>query len=135
MPSPDTKLAVRKRTTIDIANDSPESLDLSALAQLAHDSQTRAIAAALKYLHKTFRAQGTSSLRELLRNLEEVVDQKGLDVLVPRDRIDGFLARPRLLEIGMAINRLVCIRDLDCMRGPARIDGTWPSELLTSVDF
>ena len=107
LPSPETKLAVRKRTVIDIAGDAAETLDLSALVQLTHDSQPRAIAAALKHLHNTFSAQGTSSLRQLLRNLDERIDAEGLDALAPRDRIEGFLARPRLLELGMAINRLV----------------------------
>ena len=76
--------------------------------QLTHDSQTRAMVAALKYMHRARGAQDATSLYELLQSLEEQMDAAGLDALVPQDRLDGFLARPRLLEIGMAINRLVC---------------------------
>ncbi|KAI0352187.1 hypothetical protein OH77DRAFT_1428719 [Trametes cingulata] len=101
LPSGDKKVSVRKRTSIEIGG---ETLDLSALVQLVHDSQTRAIAAALKHLNHT--AGRRATLREVLQALEERLDTAGLDAIVQEDRIDGFLARPRPLELAMAINRL-----------------------------
>lgn len=102
LPSRDTKTTVRKRTAIEVSG---ETLDLSALAQLAHDSQTRAIAAALKHVHHT--STPCAHLPEVLQDLDASLDSAGLDALSQEDRIDGFLARPRPLELGMAINRLV----------------------------
>ncbi|EIW63704.1 uncharacterized protein TRAVEDRAFT_54903 [Trametes versicolor FP-101664 SS1] len=102
LPSRDTKTTVRKRTAIEVGG---ETLDLSALAQLVHDSQTRAIAAALKHIHHT--PTPRAHLHEVLQDLDASLDSAGLDTLSQEDRIDGFLARPRPLELGMAINRLV----------------------------
>ncbi|KAI0363307.1 hypothetical protein BV20DRAFT_152621 [Pilatotrama ljubarskyi] len=101
LPSGDKKVSVRKRTSIEIGW---ETLDLSALVQLAHDSQTRAVAAALKHLNR----QGGSrvQLKDVLEDLECLLDTAGLDAIVQEGRIDGFLARPRRLELAMAINRL-----------------------------
>ncbi|CDO68483.1 hypothetical protein BN946_scf184499.g8 [Trametes cinnabarina] len=112
LPSGDTKIVARKRTALEIGGG--DALDLSALVQLVHDSQTRAIAAALKHLRR--RAESPISLREVLQNLDGSMDSEGLDAIVQQDRIDGFLARPRLLELAMAINRLlmnVCDGDGD----------------------
>lgn len=102
LPSRDTKTTVRKRTAIEIGG---EILDLSAIALLAHDSQTRAIAAALKHIHHT--STPRAHLHEVLQDLDASLDSAGLGALSQEDRIDGFLARPRPLELGMAINRLV----------------------------
>ncbi|KAL1950859.1 hypothetical protein VTO73DRAFT_8 [Trametes versicolor] len=101
LPSRDTKTTVRKRTAIEIGG---EILDLSAIALLAHDSQTRAIAAALKHIHHT--STPHAHLHEVLQDLDASLDSAGLGALSQEDRIDGFLARPRPLELGMAINRL-----------------------------
>ncbi|KAI0688579.1 hypothetical protein C8T65DRAFT_674282 [Cerioporus squamosus] len=110
LPPPETKISVRRRTMVDISrrdttSQEPEALDLSALIQLVHDSQTRAIVAALKHMRTKFGA-ASGSLLEMLHALDAVLDEGGLDALVARDRIDGFLARPRSVEVGMAINRL-----------------------------
>ncbi|OSD01103.1 hypothetical protein PYCCODRAFT_1392235 [Trametes coccinea BRFM310] len=101
LPSGDKKVAARKRTAIEIGG---ETLDLSALVQLVHDSQTRAIAAALKHFHHS--SPSVASLKELQEDLETSLDTEGLDAIVQQDRIDGFLARPRSFELAMAINRL-----------------------------
>ncbi|CAL1693821.1 unnamed protein product [Somion occarium] len=101
LPSSNTKTVARKRTAIDVGQ---IHLDLSAAKQLVHDSQTRAIAAALKYLASSIIQP--VMLAELLNNLENQMDHSGLDMLVGHERVDGFLARPRLFEIAMAINRL-----------------------------
>ncbi len=95
----------------DTAGQDPETLDLSALIQLVHDSQTRAIVAALKHMRSNSGA-ASESLLGLLKHLDTVLNRDGVDGVVPRDRIDGFLARPRVIEVGMAINRLVCINVL-----------------------
>ncbi|RPD54458.1 hypothetical protein L226DRAFT_515835 [Lentinus tigrinus ALCF2SS1-7] len=110
LPNPDTKISVRRRTLVDIAHrDSTPSelgtLDLSALVQLVHDSQTRAIVAALQHIRSKSETS-SAHLAEVLKSLDAVLDDEGLDGIVPRDRIDGFLARPRAVEVGMAINRL-----------------------------
>ncbi len=102
LPSRDTKTTIRKRSAIEIGG---ETLDLSALAQLAHDSQTRAIAAALKHVHHT--STPRTHLHKVLQHLDALLDSTGLDALSEEYRLDGFLARPRPLELGMAINRLV----------------------------
>ena len=103
-------MAVRKRATVDISTDPSETLNLSALVQLTHESQTRAIVAGLKYSFTKNAQQGSQApLRELLQLLHQQLDKEGLDHLVSQDRIDGFLARPRILELGMAINRLVSL--------------------------
>ncbi|KAI0801553.1 hypothetical protein C8Q74DRAFT_1192313 [Fomes fomentarius] len=108
LPSPDAKLTTRRRTAIEIGHrESIETLDLSALVQLTHDSQTRAIAASLKHLNRIGQPQKLP-LREYLARLEREIEERGLDAVVLRDRIDGFLAWPREIEVGMALNRLVC---------------------------
>ncbi|KAI0714500.1 hypothetical protein C8Q76DRAFT_767842 [Earliella scabrosa] len=107
LPSAETKVTTRTRAAIDIGAGSAAergTLDLSALGQVVHVSQTRAIASALKVLHA--RPVGSASLRAVLSELEREMDDGGLDVLVARDRLDGFLARPRAIDLGMAINRL-----------------------------
>ncbi|KAI0776349.1 hypothetical protein BD413DRAFT_611016 [Trametes elegans] len=105
LPSGDRKTAVRRRTTVELGQD--EALELSALVQLVQESQTRAIAAALKYLHHNLPAG--VPLAAAVHELQTVLDGRGMDALVPPDRIDGFLARPRALEVAMAINRLVWV--------------------------
>ncbi|KAI0652779.1 hypothetical protein C8Q79DRAFT_899343 [Trametes meyenii] len=102
LPSSEKKVSVRKRSAIEIGD---ETLGLSALVQLTHDSQTRTIAAALKYMRTA--TDCGAPLKDVLRDLEAQFDAQGLDTVVPQDRIDGFLARVRPFELGMAINRLV----------------------------
>ncbi|KAI0674028.1 hypothetical protein C8Q78DRAFT_1076971 [Trametes maxima] len=103
LPSGDKKTTVRKRTAIELEI-GDETLDLSALIQLMHDSQTRAIAAACKHAHA---AVGPGApLKDVVGNVGAQIDAQGLDAVVPQDRIDGFFARPRPFELGMAINRL-----------------------------
>jgi len=101
-----SKVVARGRTSVQIGD---SSLDLSALVQLSHDSQTRAIAAMLKYLIGEHKGQQHEKLKlvDILRKLQTRLDECGLDVLSTEGRIDGFLARPRVAEMGMAINRLV----------------------------
>ncbi|KAA1471598.1 hypothetical protein DENSPDRAFT_859040 [Dentipellis sp. KUC8613] len=98
------KVIARARETIQIGEN---ALELSGLRQLVHQSQTRAIAATLEYLATTHASHEEVNLKDTLDELARMLHEKGPDMLVPGDRFDGFLVTPRVLEIGMAINRLV----------------------------
>jgi predicted ABC-class ATPase len=78
-------------------------IDLSAVEQLVDKSQTRAIGEAIHYFARNC-AKDELTLQQGLRQLDELLDQKGLDLLSPFKQ--GNLARPRILEIAAAINRL-----------------------------
>jgi hypothetical protein len=88
-------------------------LDLAGLEQLVSTSQTRAIADTLGFLANNRGPAGLAgdapTLRETIDALEREWDEKSVDVLAG-DRRDGMLARPRGIEVGMAINRLVSER-------------------------
>lgn len=83
------------------------TIDLSAVEQLVDPSQTRAIGQALVLLAAQC-GRGGPAVGELLRRLEEQLDRSGLDVLVPYKV--GNLARPRMLEVAAALNRLRTLR-------------------------
>ncbi len=78
-------------------------IDLSSLEQLVDQSQTVAIAAIILYCRNRL-MDGKRSLSQILDLVEEEIDEKGLDILSPRHL--GNFARPRMLEVGGAINRL-----------------------------
>ncbi|KAK9844049.1 hypothetical protein WJX81_003003 [Elliptochloris bilobata] len=86
-----------------------QQLDLSALAQLAEVSQTRAIAEALLLLRQWISGCNGSAQRwtlaQLLDRLDGAMDEQGLDALTPGVK-HGGLARPRRFDIGAALNRL-----------------------------
>jgi len=102
------------RTQIIQIND--EELDLSGVEQLVEKSQTRAVAAALGgWIRRHVGLGGAyrgKPLKEILLKLDEEMDCRGLDALaVGSERcVPGTLARPRLLEVAAAMNRL---RSLD----------------------
>lgn len=97
-------MAVRRRAIIEAGD---ETLDLLGLVQLVHSSQTRAIASALKFLYSDTADASAISLPKCLERLDHIILTSKMDALMENNKIDGFLARPRILEIGMAINRLV----------------------------
>lgn len=72
-------------------------LDLSALDQLVSASQTRSIAQIIQMVAE-------SSTAKSMRKWLECIDKKGLDELAGKNQ--GNLARPRPIEVAMAINRL-----------------------------
>lgn len=78
-------------------------IDLTSVEQLVSTSQTTAVAHVLQHLA----SMGTPlpNVRELLEAVDQKIDESGLDVLAP-GRYHGGLTRPRLLDIGAAINRL-----------------------------
>jgi hypothetical protein len=97
------KIGVRSRTEISYGR---TSIDLSCIEQLADISQTRAIGDAIYGISGRC-AAGTRSLNELVRGVEEEVEQGGLDVLSPfRGQVHGGYALPRRFEIAAAINRM-----------------------------
>ncbi len=86
------------------------SIDLSALEQLVDPSQTRAIGEAIHYYSIHYVQEGLS-LREGLQRLMGDLGKGGLDAL-SRSKV-GNLAKPRLLEIAFAINRMRSLKVSD----------------------
>jgi predicted ABC-class ATPase len=105
--SPNGKVKCRSRNTISYGD---TELNLDALEQIVSIAQTHAIAAALQKL-ASFTPNEDCSLLSLLQDLDRSIEEEGLDVLAP-GLLNGNLARPRLLEISGAINRLrrACVR-------------------------
>jgi predicted ABC-class ATPase len=85
------------------------TIDLSSLEQLADVSQTRGIAAAMVYALR-YLIDGKRSLREIVEKIAEVIDEKGPDCLCGAGYPWGDIARPRILEIAAAVNRLRVVR-------------------------
>ncbi|KAI8820636.1 uncharacterized protein EV422DRAFT_496415 [Fimicolochytrium jonesii] len=77
-------------------------VDLSALEQLVHPSQSRAIVTAM--LHIRSKPSSKLTLNEWMDAIEAEWDANGLPCL--SDWITGDLARPRRFELAGAINRL-----------------------------
>lgn len=86
-----------------------ESIDLQAVEQIVHPSQTRAIGALLARLPGRY-LDGKTSLRESLEKALAEVEAHGLDRLSSFGFPVGDLALPRLLEVGAALNRLRSLR-------------------------
>lgn len=80
-----------------------ELLDLSAVEQIVHWAQTRAIGAALDYARRTY-IDGGRPLAEVLELVLADIDRDGLDVL--DSRRSGDLASFRRHELAAALNRL-----------------------------
>ncbi|CAL8468571.1 g8111 [Coccomyxa elongata] len=107
-PSERVKTTTRQTNLIQFG---VENLDLSGLEQLVEKSQTRAIAEALCLLRGWIGQphMSGSSLAQLLKRMDAEIDAKGLDALAP-GLIAGNFARPRVFEIGAALNRLRTVR-------------------------
>jgi predicted ABC-class ATPase len=86
-------------------------IDLTSVEQIVSASQTSAIASCLQKLATTTTntSSGSASLplclRDQLEALDRALDQHGLDILAP-GQYNGGLTRPRLLEVGAALNRI-----------------------------
>ena len=78
-------------------------IDLSSLEQLVDASQTVAIGDVILYCRNRL-MDGKRSLGEILSLMEREISNHGLDCL--NSRRLGNYARPRMLEVGGAINRL-----------------------------
>ncbi|KZT00018.1 uncharacterized protein LAESUDRAFT_739770 [Laetiporus sulphureus 93-53] len=130
LPSRGTKTISPKRTAIESGD---STLDLAAVKQLVHDSQTRTIAVALQLLHAEGGNRSKQELKATLQDLNDRLDKIGLDLLVEDHKVDGFLARPRLLELGMAMNRLVDIIRLAAVAGRICAQYGWPAILFVQI--
>jgi predicted ABC-class ATPase len=84
-----------------------ERVDLSGVAQLVDESQTRAIAAALAYARGRY-VDGRRSLAEIVELVMADVERAGLGVLDGRPGND--FAQFRSHELGAALNRLRTLR-------------------------
>jgi len=84
-----------------------ETIDLSAITQLAEKSQVRAIAHALLYV-KTHHVDGKSTVSQIADRLMREIDADGLDVLTGMPY--GDLACFRRFEWAAALNRLRSLR-------------------------
>ena len=96
----DVKLRVRD---VDEFVFGTEEVDLSAVEQIVHPSQVRAIAEAMVYAKLRY-MDGRRTLREILNLTMRDLDAQGLDALTRSPR--GDLARFRRHELAAAINRL-----------------------------
>jgi len=89
-----------------------EEIDLRGVEQLVDMSQTRAIGSAI-YFAAGRLIDDRRTLREVLDELDELFENRGLDELDPfyrAGRHPGNYARPRRFEIAAAINRLRSLR-------------------------
>lgn len=79
--------------------------------QLVDPSQTRMIAEIIQYLDKTNGLTKSLTLAQLLDNINEQMDQKGLATYTAHpDQHPGDLARPRRFEIAAVLNRIRTLR-------------------------
>ena len=105
----DVKIDAKARDLVLFGSD---AIDLRCVEQLVELSQTRAVGHAL-HLAATRFVDGDATLREVVDRLETCFDTEGLDVLDPHLRDGqhpGNFARPRVLEVAAAINRLRTVR-------------------------
>lgn len=101
------KAEAKGRTTILFGK---EVIDLSAISQLVDESQTRAIAQALRYAAQRY-VDGTLPLREVIRRVLGDMERDGFQVISPfSDSVPGIYAMPRPLELAAAFNRLPGLR-------------------------
>ena len=100
------KLKLKTRATDEIGF-GPDSIDLSAVHQLADESQLRAIAQALVHAKKRHMSE-TRTLSDVLDALMAEIADEGLDVLAPF--VVGDLAEFRRFELAAALNRLRSLR-------------------------
>jgi len=84
-----------------------ETLDLAAVEQIVHRTQTRAIGSALDYARRRY-IDGRRSLSEILDLVMADIGEQGLDVL--DGRRTGALAQFRRHELAAAFNRLRSMR-------------------------
>jgi len=109
---PPGKSSTRNQFTIQLADG--QVLDLRAIPQVVHPSQTRALETLFRgwlnsssnalgaHLGEASVAQGMMDVRRMVDELDRLFEQVGLDVIQADGRFDGFLARPRRVDIGFA---------------------------------
>lgn len=83
-----------------------ENIDLSQVEQIVHPSQTRALAYVI-YQASQKHMDGKTPFIEVLKAVNQDIENKGLDVLAPKGRKKpNNLAKPRIFEMAAALNRL-----------------------------
>ncbi len=95
----DVKINIRGPQIIDFGT---ERIDLTAVEQLIHTGQARAISEAMVRARR--KMDGKLSLRELLDQIMAEIDDRGLDAVGGKKA--GDLVRFRRLELAAALNRL-----------------------------
>ncbi len=95
----DVKINVRGPQIIDFGT---ERIDLTAVEQLIHTGQARAISEAMVSAKR--KMDGKLTLRELLDQVMAEIDERGLDAVGAKKA--GDLVRFRRLELAAALNRL-----------------------------
>jgi predicted ABC-class ATPase len=115
---PEGKVSVRSKSMVQFGK---TELDLCGLEQIVGVAQTKAISGALQLLASAATSNGRNNpmtslsllhnnktsvtLLEALKAVDALLERDGLNVLATK-KFDGELARPRIFEIGGAINRL-----------------------------
>ena len=96
------KVAVRAQTVISYGD---IELNLSGSEQIVSSLQTETIARAMK-LVPALSPKGDKALTDVLRSLDEKVENEGLMEVLASEQFHGGMARVRKFEIGAAMNRL-----------------------------
>jgi len=93
----------RSLNTLQMSRSGPD-LELSALSQLVHTSQTRLIAQAIYYLSSY---SGETALHDMVK---EMIGDWEEGMLSGDGGEEGWLAAVRAVDLGMAINRIRGLR-------------------------
>lgn len=96
-----------KVTDVETVQFGAQRLDLSAVEQIVHWAQTRAIAAAMEYARRNY-IDGRRSLAEIVELVMADIEERGLDVL--ENRRSGEFAAFRRHELAAAFNRLRALK-------------------------
>lgn len=106
--SGDDRLNVHKdKHKIQVGRDVGNILDLSCVEQIVEVGQTRAICEAMTLFSES-KCESTLPLHVVLNNFYQQIDgDPGIDTIASRGVLPAFggLTRPRLFELGAAINR------------------------------
>lgn len=100
---PNGKVTTRHRHLVQYGD---ETWDLQAIPQLVHVSQTRAVEQTLRQSANGAGSQPVPSVRTWLDAFEAKIENEGIDALQVPGRHDGFLARPRRMDVGAACTSL-----------------------------
>ena len=96
---PNNKVIVRSKTLLSYGD---IDLDLSGLEQIVTSSQTQAISCILQMIPSL---PENSSISEIVHLVDDRIDNGGM-VEIDKGAFNGGMARPRIFEIAVAVNRL-----------------------------
>ncbi len=85
-------------------------IDLRQVEQIVDSSQTRGIAEILVHARSRKIIDGQRTMREILDEIDSLLDRDPIDIVSPFAGHPGDFARPRRFEIGAAMNRLRGLR-------------------------